>query len=62
MIRDLLLVIADGTEAEMNARYIRLNRMTFSNLNMLMKTGELINQPPMTRLGKPVFGLVFFVN
>lgn len=49
-IRDLLLVIADGTEVKMNARHIRLNRMGFSNLNMLMKTGKLINQPPRFRL------------
>jgi len=61
LFRDLLLVIADGTEVEMNARHIRLNRMSFSNLNTLMKTGKLINQPPRTRLGKPVFGLLFLV-
>lgn len=29
VIRDLLLVIADGTEVKMNARHIRLNGMGF---------------------------------
>lgn len=52
----------NGTEVEMNARYIRLNKMNFSNLNMLMKRGELINHPSRTRLAKPVFGLVYFLK
>lgn len=55
-----MLVIADGTEVKMNTRHIRLNRMGFNNLNMLVKTEKLINQPPSTRLRKAVFGIFFF--
>lgn len=54
-----MLVIADGTEVKMNTRHIRLNRMGFNNLNMLVKTEKLINQPPSTRLRKAVFGIFF---
>lgn len=55
-----MLVIADGTEVKMNTRHIKLNRMGFSNLNTLMKTEKLINQPPRTRLRKAVFKIFFF--
>lgn len=57
-----MLVIADGTEVKMNTRHIRLNRMGFNNLNMLVKTEKLINQPPSTRLRKAVFGIFFNVG